>query len=159
MPSVDQVIPAAIGLAISLAMVACSLRSLTLAWLSQSWPTAQGKILNSTIHIQRSYRNGAKQSSYYYSPSVRYRYSIDGKSFEGTRVYFLDQWPKTEWHAARTIDAYETGERVQVRYHPRRRELCTLQPRCNEFLAWGLLLLGGVLSSAILIAVTNTTFG
>lgn len=129
--SVDNLIPASIGLCLCGLLVFYFGRLLIFACSSRTWPVTHGTLTRVTIDIQQAVRHGAKQSYNYYTPVVAYRYEVDGIQYTGSRVYFFDSWPKTEGHANRTIESYEQGECVLVRYHPRKPELATLNPRCN----------------------------
>lgn len=129
--SFDDLIPASIGLCLCGLLVFYFGRLLLYAYSSRTWPVANGTLTKVTIDIQQAVRHGARQGYCYYTPSVAYRYDVNGTEYAGSRVYFFDSWPKTESHANRTIEPYDKGERIRVRYHPRNPELATLNPRCS----------------------------
>ena len=151
--SFDKLIPASIGLCLSGLLLFYFGRLLIHTYSSATWPVAKGTLTRVTIDIQQAVRHGATQGYCYYTPDVAYQYEVNGIQYTGSRVYFFDSWPKTEGHAVRTIEPYDLGERVRVRYHPRSPELSTIEPRCSWAaflsLAFALFLAGSILLELI----------
>jgi len=80
----------------------------------RGWPVAPGRITERGVGPSTT--TGASRPGRYFEPRVRYAYSVDGKSYTGTRLS-----PVTaaygEDHARRVAD--KLPDAVDVRYNPR----------------------------------------
>ena len=80
----------------------------------RGWPVAPGRITERGVGASTT--TGASRPGRYFEPRVRYDYSVEGKSYTGTRIS-----PVTaaygEQQARRVAD--KLPETVQVRYNPR----------------------------------------
>jgi len=79
---------------------------------SQTWPEVTGKITYSRAESRRS--NDRQQ----YMPSVKYTYTVEGKSFTGTRITASDAYQKSLTGATDILEEYPVGGEVSVHYDP-----------------------------------------
>ena len=106
-----------------LAICAFGLRGCYYAGASLHWPVTEGIVTESRISRSR----GGNRTTY--SPEVRYRYQIDGRVYDGDRIYFSGIDLSSNHDYALDITArYAVGRVVEVYHHPRDPELAVLQP-------------------------------
>lgn len=83
-----------------------------------TWPeTDSGRVLASgvdSVVMHGDRRVGAT----FYRPAIRYRYAVDGQSYEGTTYQISPGFFDTRDQAAAIADSYGPGERVAVYYRP-----------------------------------------
>lgn len=87
------------------------------------WPRAEGTMLRAALtkSTSRVTDKNTGLSSYhdYYTPVVRYTYSVAGETFEGTSIArTLDGLQTSHVAAQRIIDRYPVGAKVEVLYDP-----------------------------------------
>ncbi|CAN5242636.1 hypothetical protein BH09MYX1_BH09MYX1_43420 [soil metagenome] len=88
---------------------------------TRSWPKAPGTILASSVATETGTvrdRNNEDVDSTSYQPSVVYRYVVDGKSFDGTRVKLSPSSMSDPKRAKEFLDRYPFGAKVDVAYDP-----------------------------------------
>ena len=88
---------------------------------SGSWPTVKGKVTYSHVDSRRVKNNQE------YMASVKYSYSVDGKSYTGSRVTASDVYQKTLGRANDIIKMYPVGGEVSVYYDPADSGTCLLE--------------------------------
>ena len=79
---------------------------------SAAWPAVKGKMtyaraVPATVNKKQEYRL-----------SVKYRYTVDGKSYTGERVTASDNYQKTRSLANDVLKKYPVGGEVSVYYNP-----------------------------------------
>lgn len=113
---------------------------------SGSWPTTEGRITRS--ELVRTVSKGTAM----YTADIGYTYDLDGRSFEGERVWFGDDYRSS--NAAefrRVVAAYPVDRQVRVHYDPAAPEASVLEPGATwsgsllYFAGLGTLALGGIL--------------
>jgi hypothetical protein len=87
------------------------------------WPRAGGVVTNATLdtskHRLTDKNTGLHSYSTYYTPSVRYTYSVGGQTFEGKNIALsVDGVATTQDAAQRFIDKYAPGTQLAVLYDP-----------------------------------------
>jgi len=91
---------------------------------SVNWPTAQGKILSSSVKSGTT--AGSETKTY---AEVTYEFSINGTTFYGDRVmyggYIASSRPS---YAMNIVKRYPKGKKVTVYYMPENPEECLLEP-------------------------------
>jgi len=86
-------------------------RNTILIYQSSNWPSTSGQIVSSNVEVYTS----SKRTSYY--PKIIYRYTVEGKSFEGSRItYQLGRSDREE--AEEQVAKYPTGSVKSVFYNP-----------------------------------------
>jgi hypothetical protein len=86
---------------------------------SVNWPTADGRIISSEIDSQSNHASRRTTDRRTYIATVRYRYSVDGESYEGTRIAFdeLHSYDTRE-QAQAVLDNFENQRSIAVYYDP-----------------------------------------
>ena len=110
--------------------------------VGRDWPTVEGKILERGV--------GEPMGHQRYRPHVRYRYVVDGKTYENTQVYAIKDSGELEDHAEELVRSLP--DPVPVHYDPTdpSRSFLILNPSgmfwvivgfaCFSFLVGGVLL-------------------
>ena len=131
------------------------------------WTTAEGVVLESEVLTRRQAmeRAGADvsgdRSVAGYVPLVRYRYDVDGTTYENARVSPIDASTSRRRWAERVIDSYPENAWVDVRHHPddptrSYLQSWTIASRVNVFAPIALFLL----TLAVIVAIgVNTDSG
>ncbi len=88
--------------------------------LSQSWPTAPGRILHSEAMMTLG-----KGPRHY--ADVSYEYEVAGKRFTGSTVQFSQGKVRTNEQAQRIVDRYPVGSAVTVHYDANDPAVATLE--------------------------------
>lgn len=76
-----------------------------------------------------------------YRAAVSYRYTVDGETHVGSRVFFGDDNAGSLYPAVRRVSRYPVDADVQVAYDPADPSLCVLEAGAS-WLAWGSVLIG-----------------
>lgn len=93
------------------------------AYASKRWPTVQGEIVSIDMGIKHTVRE------LLYVPKVRYRYTVDGKDYENSRIDVTSQRMFYSQSAASAVlMAYRVNGPVTVHYNPRRPKQSLLNP-------------------------------
>ena len=85
-----------------------------------AWPSAPGWIVQSTVTTSFTRGSDDSPDSYTYSPSVVYQYSINGQTFQGTRITYAGQGYGTPAKAQAALAPYPAGQPVNVFFNPAR---------------------------------------
>ena len=115
---------------------------------SVAWPTAEGRITGS--RVERVKNGGDGKATY--TADITYDYALDGRSFEGDRVWFGDDYSASDASAFRAaVDRYPVGQAVQVHYDPAEPAESVLEPgptwsgSALYLIGLGLMTLGGII--------------
>jgi hypothetical protein len=100
---------------------------------SKRWPTAPGVVLESKFAAGSKINTGIHR--------FRYEYRVNGERYTGDRVCFGYAISNGAFDVRRAVSRYPPGRQVEVRYHPWRPSLSTLEPRMSG-LVWMWLILG-----------------
>jgi hypothetical protein len=82
--------------------------------LAQNWPQVPGEIIAATVAEHGGSRG------YFYEPSVRYRYEVNGQIYHSDRIRFASTLdiPNSHSSAERALQSYPRGSQVPVHYNP-----------------------------------------
>jgi len=115
---------------------------------SVAWPTAEGRITGS--RVERVKNGGDGKATY--TADITYDYALDGRTFEGDRVWFGDDYSASDTSAFRAaVDRYPVGQAVQVHYDPAEPAESVLEPgptwsgSALYLIGLGLMTLGGII--------------
>ncbi|HMD54961.1 MAG TPA: DUF3592 domain-containing protein [Phycisphaerae bacterium] len=86
---------------------------------SRTYPSTTGLIIQSTVTSQQttSHANGFTTVHTTYGVDFKYRYEVNGRSFEATRYRYNSYSASHAW-AQGVVAAHPVGSRVQVFYNP-----------------------------------------
>ena len=89
----------------------------------KKWPRAEGVITSATLETRQSRvtdkNTGLYHYSTYYTPSLRYTYTVGVETFEGKDIALaLGNVSTTEASAKKILEPYPVGARVGVLYDP-----------------------------------------
>jgi hypothetical protein len=90
---------------------------------SLKWPITQGNITFSEIKATSKIGPG-----YYYSPDVRYRYTVNGKDYNGNKVIAADYSSSSASRAGKITRQFKKGSNVNVYYNPENTSEAVLMP-------------------------------
>ena len=95
---------------------------------SETWPTAQGKVLDCQVVVEESQdREGGATT--WYNPVVTYAYSVAGRDLQGNRLRFGNARSSSRKKAEACLAPYSAGGTLSVRYNPEKPEECVLESR------------------------------
>jgi hypothetical protein len=100
------------------------------AWLgmaSESWPTAEGKILSSRVQSRRD-RDSNGRATTQYTAKVDYEYQVGDRRYRSQRIQYGLFTSNVRGQARSVVDRYPQGQAVQVRYDPDSPETAVLDP-------------------------------
>ena len=103
-------------------------RGLIRARASVDWPTAEGKVVESSLETHRSEDSDSDSTSTTYHAEILYEFSVEGTTFNGNRVAYGDYGSSNPSHARRVVNRYPEGEDVTVYYQPGNPEEALLEP-------------------------------
>jgi hypothetical protein len=132
------VIPLFLGCLLTVGALVALAHGVWMAWVatsSRGWPTAPGQILEARVESRRIAPAdlGVPEK---HRAAVRYRYTVHGEDFEGTRVSFGDFiWTQFRLSAARLVAELDPGAVVAVYYDPSQPKRAVLRPGINLSLA------------------------
>ena len=116
---------------------------------SVAWPTTEGRITGS--RVERVKNGGDRKATY--TADITYEYALDGRTFEGDRVWFGDDYSASDASAFRAaVDRYPVGKAVKVHYDPAEPAESVLEPgptwsgSALYFIGLGLMTLGGIIA-------------
>lgn len=92
-----------------------------LAEESAGWPWVQGTVLSSSASVGGGYRSPVT-----YGVAIRYRFDVDGHTYEGRRTAFSPHFSRQGSQAM--VESHPPGSSVLVYYRPGEPETCVLQP-------------------------------
>jgi hypothetical protein len=105
------------------AMILAGRHSIRRAADSESWPSVQGFVVESTVN---AFNDGRRQR---FVPMVRYHYDVGGRRHEGSRIAWdASAGFRKYTKARRLLDRYRPYSHVAVHYDPRRPDVAVLQP-------------------------------
>jgi len=102
-------------------------RGLVKAKASVDWPSSLGKIVSSSLESHRSTGNNGRSSTTYHA-DILYEFSVEGTTFNGTRVAYGDYGTSNPSRARRIVNRYPKEKSVTVYYMPENPEECLLEP-------------------------------
>lgn len=107
---------------------------------SADWPRTDGEVLEVDLTHYQGPETGHTHSAW-----VRYRYTVDGRAFESTRVEFPPlKLPDPEADMlVRARAAYPVGSKIDVFYDPADPARACLIPGISAILLWGLVTVAG----------------
>lgn len=114
---------------------------------SSYWPTAEGRVLSSTVQSERGKSGGTV-----YSAAINYAYTVNGGSFTSGRVRFGSINTGNRIYPDKLVEKYPAGSSVTVYYSPSDPATAVLEPGVQTagLLVSGIgLLFGGVGVAAI----------
>lgn len=148
----DELVPGLIGFALAGGVWLWSITWIAFGLLARVWPTVEGEILECRFEASRP--SSARQSGTRYYLRLRYRYSVEGKTYEGKRLYFGAAIAAYDGASLGRVTMHTPGERLPVRYLPFAPGVCTLESR----IAWQVWL-AFVLSLLVVFNLTMAAFG
>ena len=101
-------------------------RAVAQAQAAQSWPTTRGEIVESRIAVSES-TDSDDNTTYTYSPVLRYRYTVGERDYEGKRLRFGVESSGSEGTIKAWLIPYREGERPTVHYNPADPADCVLE--------------------------------
>jgi hypothetical protein len=86
---------------------------------SPNWPSVEGEMLvaRARAHNETGEQSGTPTHQWF--TEVRYRYTVDGVTYEGTRLKAFDAIHFDEQQARAALAPFPPGARVKVYYDPR----------------------------------------
>ncbi len=115
---------------------------------STSWPVTDGRITGSRVERVKQKKGGTT-----YTADITYEYALDGRTFEGDRVWFGDDYSASDASAFRAaVGRYPVGRAVKVHYDPAEPAESVLEPGTTwsgsalYFIGLGLMTLGGIVT-------------
>ena len=82
-----------------------------------SWPETPGKITVSYVYKEHN-KDDDGVKSVRYEPYIHFDYTVDGKTYQGSRVAYRNLNFAIEMTAKKICDAYPVGRDVTVYYDP-----------------------------------------
>ncbi len=99
---------------------------------SMGWPSVMGVVEETWVRVSESRYDtddGSFFSTEMFHPEIRYRYWVDGRTYEGQWIYSGGQTGVADRDEAEKVLApYAAGRQVQVFYNPRNPSEALLQP-------------------------------
>jgi len=87
---------------------------------ARNWPATSARVLSSEVR-----RKPGRHTRY--EPVIAYEYSVEGKSYSGSTVAFVQPIYSREEQMQRVLSRYVPGTTVPVHYHPRKPSVSTLE--------------------------------
>lgn len=134
---------------------------------STAWPTTDGRITAS--RVERVKQGGDRKASF--TADITYEYALDGRTLEGDRVWFGDDYSASDASAFRAaVDRYPVGKAVKVHYDPAEPAESVLEPGATwsgsalYFIGLGVITLGGIIAlsavgTLVVVALALATAG
>lgn len=107
---------------------------------SKKWPTTDGVITASMIHENERTGSSMSSSSTHYRPDIEFTYSVSGKSYKSTKLYFgvklitIGGYFKSKKLAKK----YPVDKQVKVHYNPAKDKEAVLEPGFHNELLMGM---------------------
>ncbi len=92
------------------------------------WPTVEGEIVHSEATSKWS-TDSQGHAVMRYKADIHFRYTVDGKTYDGKRITFLSAIIDTAAKAQALCDRYPLGARPPVYYNPKKPEDSVLERR------------------------------
>lgn len=148
----DELVPGLIGFTLAGGVLLWSIAWIVFGLLARVWPTAEGEILE--CRFEASWPSSGRHTGTRYTLRLRYRYSVEGKTYEGKRLHFGAAIAAYNGASLGRVTMHTPGERLPVRYFPLAPGVCTLESR----IAWQVWL-AFVLSLMVTFNLTMAAFG
>src|SRR5262249_20224359 len=102
-------------------------RNLVNGAASNTWPTAEGKVISSNVRTSKRQlpRSGIDETVY--QADVHYEYAVAGRRYSSSRVSFSGYGPGDRSHADNIVNRYPAGSPVTVFYSPDAPETSVLE--------------------------------
>lgn len=102
---------------------------------SESWPTADGKVIES--ELRRSRDNDGDST---YSADIVYEYRVDGEAFEGDEIWFGQYSSSNRSEMNELVREYPAGQNVVVYYSPDDPSTAVLKPGAftSSYMVYGI---------------------
>jgi hypothetical protein len=94
---------------------------ITAAWKTSKWPTTEGYITHSTVHIFHS----SKDTEYSYD--IKYEYKVAANNYVSDKVQWTNDEFPFSYFAEKIVDRYPVGKKVTVFYSPDMPSLAVLE--------------------------------
>jgi hypothetical protein len=108
--------------------------------------------MQSTVTTQFSQGSEDSPDTYSYSPSVVYQYTVNGQTYQGTRITYVGQGYDSPAKAQAALAPYPAGQPVNVSFNPVKPHESVLVPGKTE----GVLLMAvGVIAVAAGLAAAS----
>ena len=121
--SLTFLIPLCLGgvfAAMGIGFLVFGLRERKKAKETETWPLARGMIISARLDQQtRTERSqGRTYTRTTYSPVVEYSYEINGRMYQGNRIFPASSMSYDLGTAQGIVNRYQPGSAVNVHYHP-----------------------------------------
>jgi len=109
----------------------------------KTWARTPGEVIESKVDAAGSHTSDDDSDC---TPVVRYRYTVNGKSYESDRIVFGGQPDTTKLLAEKLVAKYPPGAKVEVFYDPRRPKNAVLESKSGigPGFYWMLIVFGAV---------------
>lgn len=87
-------------------------RNILRHYRSARWPTVKGNIIDLRIEKRERFLKT------FYKPHVRYRYDLDGLTYEGSNIGLEERWFGKKERAISIAGRYQKGEEVDIHFDP-----------------------------------------
>lgn len=135
-------------------LIALTLFNISIGLRSKKWPLANGVVIESFVQ-KREPKNISKTNTRYH-PFVFYKYEIDGKEYESSRLGTFLMASKNEVVAKNIVSRFSTGESVEVYYSPFYPKLSALIPGVQQKMVHFCLMLFGTMITLFTLPVIIT---
>ena len=104
---------------VSLAVFVWGIHILYVAFVSNSWPTTEGKIISSSIMSEYSRGPRRDRGNLIYCPKLAYKYSVEDKTYTSEIISALGNvCSKDKNYAIDTTYRYSQADKITVHYNP-----------------------------------------
>lgn len=113
---------------VGVALLVYSVVVLVRAYRSRRWPVVEAEIVETYV----KYRSGRRAT---YEPIIRYRYTRNGRAYEGDRILFCAlTLTSSEEEAERFLGCLTDGAAIPVHVSPTNPSLSVIEP--GVYIAW-----------------------
>jgi hypothetical protein len=116
---------------VGIALLVYSVVQLVRAYRSRWWPVVEAEIVETYV----KYRSGRRAR---YEPIIRYRYTRNGRGYEGDRLLFcaLSLTSSSEEEAERFLGRLTAGATIPVRVSPTKPSLSVIEAGVDVARSW-----------------------
>lgn len=127
---------------------------------SSSWYHAQGTVLSAQVDVDEK-TDSDHRTTYTYTPSISYQYSVDGKTFTSRQVQFSSSQYNSEGSAERIVNQFPADSDVTVYYSPDDHARSVLIPGVvgNSFIGLGVGVLFAAIGVGLLVVIVKYLAG
>lgn len=120
-----------------LVVLALGIRNLRRAAATKAWQTTTGEVSSATVATRESTLSPTEDGEppkprTLYRADVTYRYTVQGRAYEGRRVGFDDVELSSEGPAQAVVDRYAPGTQVTVSFDPANPADAVLEPGVSK---------------------------